>query len=89
MNCSICKRDTPDQCIEKHHLIPKAKKGKECIDVCCDCGNMIHQLFDNKFLAKSLNTLALLLSNDKIQKWVNWIQNKPGFGFCMARKKRA
>jgi len=86
MNCSICNRDTPEEYIEKHHLVPKAKKGKETIDVCCDCGDQIHQLFTNKELKNKFNTLEKLLAEPQIQGWVKWVQAKR-FGITMARKK--
>ena len=88
MNCSICGRETPDKYLEKHHLIPKSKKGKETITVCVDCGNSIHQFFSNSELKKRLNTINKIKSDPKMQTWINWISKKPNsFGVCMARKK--
>ena len=87
MNCPICDRITPDTYIEKHHLTPRSKHGKETIKLCCDCGDQLHKLFTNKELAK-LNTIELLLNNPKVIIWKNWIKNKTSFGFCMKDKKR-
>lgn len=39
MKCIFCNRETPEQYLEKHHLTPKCKKGKDTIAVCCDCGD--------------------------------------------------
>jgi hypothetical protein len=87
--CPICKRDTPEEFREKHHLTPRAKKGKETVLVCCDCGDMLHQLFSVKELAKQYNTVEKILTSEKIQNWIEWISKRPDrFGFCMATKKR-
>jgi len=85
--CSICGRSMPDKYAEKHHLIPKCKKGSITIDVCIDCGNQIHQIFTVKELTKIYNTLESLLAHPKIQEWKKWVQDK-GFGICMKSKKR-
>ncbi len=86
MKCPFCRRETPDNFVEKHHLTPKCKKGKEVIYLCSDCGDQIHLLFSNKDLERKYNTLESLLSNEKMQKWVKWVSNKK-FGICMKKKK--
>jgi hypothetical protein len=86
--CLICDRDTPKNYLEKHHLIPAAKKGKETILVCCDCADQIHILFTNKELQTKYNTLDSLRKSEKIQRWIQWISNKKTFGFCMKLKKK-
>jgi hypothetical protein len=59
------------------------------IEVCKCCGDMLHKLFTIKELAEQYNTLYDILSNEKIQDWVKWIQKKPNdFTVCMASKKR-
>ena len=75
---------------EKHHLIPRSKKGKKTptILVCKDCADQVHKLFTNKELAKEFNTLEKLLADPKIQKWIAWVKNKKKFGYCMKTKKR-
>lgn len=88
--CQICKRNTPENKIERHHLIPKTKGGAklDCINVCCNCGDMLHKLFENKQLAKEYNTLEKILANEDMQKWVKWISKKDDFSICMKNKKR-
>jgi hypothetical protein len=87
--CPICKRVTPPPYQEKHHLVPRAKKGKDSVLVCCDCGDMLHQLFTVKELAKQYNAVEKILASDKMQNWIAWISKRPGrFGFCMRTKKR-
>jgi hypothetical protein len=87
-NCSICGRTTPEEHIEKHHLVPRAKHGKVTAPVCCDCGKQIHQLFTNSELKTSYNTLELIRADERIKKWIQWIRNRKEFGtVCMRRKK--
>ena len=87
--CSICSRIPPEENLEKHHLIPKSKKGKETIDVCSPCGDQLHQLFTNKEMETTYNTLESLLSSEKVQTWSKWISKKPqDFSVCMKKKRR-
>lgn len=86
--CQICRRLTPDTYLEKHHLTPRCKKGKEKIPVCCDCGNQIHNLFTNKELETEYNSIESLLANDRVQKWIRWIRKRHDFGVCMKTLKR-
>lgn len=87
--CETCSRERET---EKHHLIPqtlhnnkwfKKRYSKEfmathTIEVCYDCHLAIHKFFDNKTLAKELNTLEKLLENNKMCNFCRWInkQNK-------------
>ena len=87
---------------ERHHLIPSCiskrnkytkmpqlEKGKETISICCNCHDQIHKLFTEKELADNYNTLELIMSDEKVQKWIKWIQNKPNdFSVCMKTKKK-
>ena len=88
MFCSICQRNTPDVYIEKHHLVPRAKKGKETVPVCHDCGNQIHILFSLKELRDTYNTVEALLANDRVQTWIRWVRKKKDFGVYAKAKKR-
>ena len=87
--CPICKRNVPQCYTEKHHLVPKSKKGKEGVLMCVNCGDIIHKLFTNKELEKEYNTVEKLNSNEKIQKWANWVGKKNDFSVCMKHKKRS
>ena len=87
--CPICERNIPTEYIEKHHIIPRCKKGRVIIKVCISCGDQIHTLFTNKELTKKYNTIDALIKDPKIQKWKEWIRNKPDtFGICIKCKKR-
>jgi len=99
--CPICKRDTPEEYQEEHHLIPRSirkrnkysklpeiKKGQDTVVVCVDCGDQLHQLFNEKELADNYRTIVAIVSNEEVQNWVKWIQKKPNnFGVNMRIKK--
>lgn len=87
--CPICTRIVPEDCWEKHHLTPKCKKGKETVNVCVSCGDMIHKLIPLNLLKTEYNSIEKLLSHPDIQKWITWVQKKPNdFSICMKRKKK-
>jgi len=81
MNCPICKRKVS---LTKHHLIPKVlhkrfkkKKKKynlkETIDICNDCHNQLHKVFTVKELALNINTLELIINNEKVKKFARFV----------------
>jgi len=40
-------------------------------------------------MEKMYNTIAVILTNEDVQKWVAWVKKKPNdFSICMATKKR-
>ena len=87
--CPICDRLVPDNAIEKHHLIPKAKKGRSTVDLCCSCGDAIHQFISISDLNKKYNTVEKIKSHPKIENWIKWISKKPNdFSVCMKAKKK-
>lgn len=87
--CKMCGREIPDKrCLERHHLTPVAKGGKETDSVCIDCGDQIHMLFTNNELRDVYNSIEKLKEHPAIQKWIGWIRSKKEFGVCMKKKKR-
>lgn len=87
MICSICKREGDSYYFEKHHLIPQSNS--DTIDVCIQCGDQLHLLFDNNFLKTELNTLEKIKQNEQVKKYVSWVRNKPiERHFTVAKKKR-
>ena len=87
MFCSICKRKGESIYFEKHHLIPQ--NNSETINVCRQCGDQLHLMFDNETLKKELNNINNILFNERIVKYVKWVKNKPiESHFSVAKKKR-
>src|SRR5208337_3538839 len=92
LSCPICKRESSDKNLfEFHHLEPIASRrrtnaGVQC---CCQCADQLHLLFSNTELRLQLNSLNLLLGNEKLQKYTNWVKNKPLTSlYSTATKKR-
>lgn len=87
-NCPICQRVVPDGLWEKHHLVPKSKEGKDTINLCKCCGDMVHKVISLNDLRDKYNTIELLLSHPEIKKWAKWANKKPNdFSICMKTKK--
>ncbi len=83
MRCELCEREM--ERLTVHHLTPrqntKRKKADPgpTIDICSACHRQIHALFDNKYLAKELNTLDKLRNEPQMQKFLFWIRKQdPG-----------
>ena len=75
MKCLLCLREMNKK--SKHHLIPKSKKGKETVFLHRICHEAIHRTFTNTELKKHFNTIDKILENTDIQKFIQWVQNKP------------
>lgn len=80
MKCELCQREMEDLTV--HHLIPKqyTKRKKletsSTIDICSACHRQIHALFDNKVLAKKLNTVEALKSEPQMYKFIEWVKKQ-------------
>lgn len=86
--CELCHRLVLE--LTDHHLRPKAqhkrlrKKGirdarflNEAIKVCQPCHSTIHANFTEKELALNFDSLKNLMEQPEIQKWVEWVKDKP------------
>lgn len=86
--CELCRRPVP---LTRHHLIPKALHNKPYVQkqfakseritatlwVCRACHNQIHRLFSEKELALTYNSREMLLSDERLQAFVEWLASKP------------
>nr|WP_225226105.1 HNH endonuclease [Komarekiella delphini-convector] len=68
-----------------HHLVPQqnTKRKKQdpgpTANICSACHRQIHALFDNKLLARELNTLEKLSHAPQMQKFLVWVRKQdPG-----------
>ena len=75
--CPLCARPIPESQKDKHHLIPKSKKGKATEVMHRVCHRQIHALFSENELAKHYCSAEALLEHPEIQKFVAWIKTKP------------
>ncbi len=85
--CEMCEKEKR---LTFHHLIPRTchsnkwfKKHFEKndmhtrgINVCRSCHNYVHLILSSKELGRNYNTLELLLSHEKIEKFVAYAKRK-------------
>jgi len=75
--CPLCERTIPHDQIEEHHLVPKSKGGKIKVPLHRICQSHIHAAFTDAQLAKKFSTIAAILEEPTIQKFVGWVKTKP------------
>lgn len=87
-NCELCGCECD---LTKHHLIPQkvsrsAKYGKELkteesnfLWICTECHSQIHALYSEQELRDFYYTRELLLSSDKLGKFIKWKVKHPTF----------
>ena len=86
--CELCNRSVST--ITKHHLIPLEKGGKkfETLSLCPTCHKQIHALFTNRELATHFHTLESLKRDQKIIKYLKFIENIPADSHVNIKKSR-
>jgi len=77
VNCPLCNRNTEPTDLSDHHLVPKAKGGKDTEAICDPCHRQIHALFDNSRLAKELDSVTALLAEPTFAKYLKWAAKQP------------
>lgn len=75
--CELCERKGVQ--LTEHHLTPRENGGTKLPTslLCTTCHKQIHALYTNKELALKLNTLAKLRSDEKIIRYLKWVQKQP------------
>ena len=85
--CEMCEREME---LTFHHLIPKQVHSKNwCkkkfsrqemktrgIDICKDCHSHLHTQYSHAQLARELNTLELILTNEDILRFIGWVSKQ-------------
>lgn len=80
IRCPLCLRELGTINVDSHHLIPKAFKGKELVDLHKICHRKIHATFSERELLHYYHTIDRLLESEHIQKFVKWVAKKhPSF----------
>ena len=79
MKCALCEREITEGLGSEHHLVPKVNGGNHgaCVFLHEICHKQVHALFDNKNLAKRLDTIKKLREHRDIQRFLVWISDKP------------
>jgi hypothetical protein len=91
MQCELCEREVEH--LTAHHLIPKQQTKRKkltpssTINICSTCHKQIHALFDNKHLAKELNTLSKLKNDPQMHKFLSWVRRQNPYKRVTVRRK--
>lgn len=77
-SCPLCGRDmVAGSSVNRHHLLPKCKGGRETVLMHRVCHRKIHSLFSEKELESSYATADALLEHPDIKAFVLWLVGKP------------
>lgn len=75
--CPICDREMwKGPSIDKHHLIPKCKGGKETEYMHKICHRKIHSIWSEKELARDYNNPETIKEHEEMQKFIKWVKKK-------------
>jgi hypothetical protein len=78
--CELCEREVPKLTV--HHLRPrqttKRKKAEigPTASICSACHRQVHVLFDNKRLARELDSIEKLQAEPQMQKFLAWVRKQ-------------
>jgi hypothetical protein len=86
--CPLCERLIPPPQRDAHHLVPKSWGGSQTTALHRICHRQIHALFNEAELAKSLNTVEALKTNEELQPFIRWVRTKPDDFFERTRKSQ-
>jgi hypothetical protein len=76
-NCPLCGMPMIDgPSVDRHHLIPKCKKGKEAELCHITCHRKIHSVFDESQLKTQYNTWPQLQCHITIAEYINWVRKQ-------------
>lgn len=65
-----------------HHLTPRQNTKRKKADpgptaeICSACHRQVHALFDNKQLARELNSIKKLKDEPQMQKFLAWVKKQ-------------
>jgi 5-methylcytosine-specific restriction endonuclease McrA len=87
--CELCNRTT--QKLTEHHLIPRTLHGNKKAErefgkeemktrlamLCRPCHSQIHDIFTEKELGWTYNTVEKLKAHPEVVKWIEWVSKRP------------
>ena len=86
--CPICLHEYATGEMNKHHLVPKSRKGKVTILVCRNCHRQVHALYAEKELERDFCAIELLLAADKLKPWIEWVRKRRPKGRIKTRTSK-
>lgn len=60
-----------------HHVIPRAKGGKEIVPTCETCESYIHKTWTHNQLRDVYNSVEMILTDEGFQKFLKWRRKQP------------
>ena len=85
--CWLCARPLGRK-VQRHHTVPKAKKGRETVPVHPICHRAIHANFSNAELARLGDDRAALVRHEALAKFLRWVAAKPPDFHAPTRRAR-
>jgi hypothetical protein len=77
MNCPVCDRElVPGNSVNKHHLIPKLKGGKEAFSIHKICHSKIHSLWSENELRDVYNNWESIKADEQMKKFIKFVSKK-------------
>ncbi len=75
--CPICDRDMWEgPSVDKHHMVPKCKGGKETEYLHRICHRKIHSIWTEKELEREFNNSDKIREHEEIQKFIKFVSKK-------------
>ncbi|MGB3722126.1 MAG: HNH endonuclease [Pacificimonas sp.] len=74
--CWLCARLLGRK-VERHHPVPKSRKGRETVPVHPICHRIIHATLGNAELQRNYHEPETLAAHPDIARFLNWIADKP------------
>lgn len=75
--CPICDRDMwKGNSIDKHHMVPKCRGGKETEYLHKICHRKIHSIWTEKELEKEYNDSEKIKEHEEMQNFIKWVNKK-------------
>ena len=63
--------------VDRHHLVPKLKGGKEAERIHRVCHTKIHSLWSENELRDTYHEWEVIRADERIQSFIRWIAKKP------------
>ena len=85
--CWLCTRPLGHR-VQLHHLVPKARGGRDRVTVHPICHRAIHAHFTNAELARLGGDRDALLAREAVANFVAWVRDKPPDFHAPTHRKR-
>ncbi|MGX7894846.1 HNH endonuclease [Tsuneonella sp. HG222] len=85
--CWLCRRPLGRK-IQWHHTVPRSKRGRDTVPVHPICHRTIHAHFTNAELARSGGERATIVQNSEIERFIDWVRDKPPDFHAPTRRPR-